>query len=66
MTVLEREEWEVREERTDRVLGTYSTAKRPERGDVIEFDGQPFEVRQVADIIVAEGERQSGWLIVSS
>jgi hypothetical protein len=63
---LEKEEWEVREERTNRVLGTYSAATRPARGDVIEFDGQPFEVRQVADIVVGVSETQRGWLIVSS
>ena len=62
----EREEWEVREERTNRVLGTYSAATRPARGDVIKLDGQPLEVRQVADIIVGNGETQRGWLIVSS
>ena len=61
-----REEWEVREERTNRVLGTYTAAKRPARDDVIELDGQPFKVRQVADIVVSDGEAQRGWLIVSS
>ena len=61
-----REEWEVREERTNRVLGTYSAATRPVRGDVIKLDGHPLEVRQVADIIVGSGETQRGWLIVSS
>jgi hypothetical protein len=49
------EHWEVREERTNRVLGTYSTARRPRRGDVVELDGQRFEVRQVADIAVSDG-----------
>ena len=59
-------EWEVREERTNRVLGTYSFAKRPARGDVVELDGELFEVRQVADITVGDDETQCGWLIVSS
>src|SRR5476649_1192459 len=35
-------EWEVREDRTNRVLGTYSFAKRPVRGDVVELDGERF------------------------
>jgi hypothetical protein len=61
------EEWEVREDRTNRVLGTYSEAKRPARGDVIELDGRPFTIVQVADLVVGNGEtRQRGWLIVSS
>jgi len=60
----ELEKWEVREELTNRVLGRYSAATRPARGDVIELDGQRFEVRQIADII-ADGETQRGWLIVS-
>jgi hypothetical protein len=61
------EEWEVREDRTNRVLGTYSAATRPARGDVIELDDQPFNVIQVADLVVGNGERrQRGWLIVSS
>ena len=61
------EEWEIREDRTNRVLGTYSAARRPARGDVIELDDQPFKVIQVADLIVGNGEtRQRGWLIVSS
>jgi hypothetical protein len=60
------EEWEVREEATDRVLGTYSFAKRPERGDVVELDGLRFDVRQVADIAVGDDGTQRGWLIVSS
>jgi hypothetical protein len=58
------EEWEVRAEGTNRVLGKYSTATRPARGDVVELDGQRFEVRQVADLAVGEGETQRGWLIV--
>jgi hypothetical protein len=62
----EREEWEVREERTNLVLGTYSAPTRPSRGDVIKVDGQPFKVLQVADILVGHGETQRGWLIVSS
>ena len=60
------DEWEVREEQTDRVLGRYSTARRPARGDVVELDGQQFEVRQVADVAVGESETQHGWLIVST
>jgi hypothetical protein len=60
------EEWEVREEGTNRVLGTYSAVTRPARGNVIELVGQRLEVRQVADIAVAEGNTQRGWLIVSS
>jgi hypothetical protein len=63
--VSKREEWEVREEQTNRVLGTYTAATRPAREDVIEVDGQPFKVRQVADIVVSDGETQRGWLIVS-
>jgi hypothetical protein len=59
-------EWEVREERTNRVLGTYSFAKRPVRGDIVELDGERFGVRQVADIAVGDDETQCGWLIVSS
>jgi hypothetical protein len=55
----ELEEWEVREELTNRVLGRYSAAMRPARGDVIELDAELFEVRQVADIVV-DGERPSG------
>ena len=64
MGLSEPEEWEVREDLTNRVLGTYAAAARPARGDVIELDGQRFEVMQVADI-VANGETQRGWLIVS-
>jgi hypothetical protein len=60
----ELEEWEVREELNNRVLGRYSAATRPVRGDLIELDGERFEVRQVADI-VADGETQRGWLIVA-
>jgi hypothetical protein len=37
---------------------------RPARGDIVELDGQLFEVRQVADLGVSEGETQRGWLIV--
>jgi hypothetical protein len=59
-------EWEVREERTNRVLGTYSFAKRPARGDVVELDGERFDVRQVADIAVGDEKTQCGWVIVSS
>jgi hypothetical protein len=59
-------EWEVREERTNRVLGTYSFAKRPARGDVVELDGELFDVRQVADVTVGDDETQHGWLIVST
>jgi hypothetical protein len=33
---------------------------------VIELEGKPFDVRQVADIVVGDGETQRGWLIVSS
>jgi hypothetical protein len=63
----ERAEWEVREERTNRVLGTYSAATRPARGNMIELDGQSFEVLQVADIVVGDRKpQQRGWLIVSS
>jgi hypothetical protein len=63
----DREEWEVREDRTNRVLGTYLAARRPARGDVIELDDQPFRIIQIADLIVGNGEtRQRGWLIVSS
>jgi hypothetical protein len=58
------EEWEIREEGTNRVLGTSSFAKRPVRGDVVELDGERFDVRQVANIAV--GDTQRGWLIVSS
>jgi hypothetical protein len=58
------EEWQVREERTNRALGRYSTATRPARGDIFELAGQLFEVRQVADLAVSEGETQRGWLIV--
>ena len=65
MGTSDRQEWEVREELTNRVLGTYSAATRPARDDVIELDGQPVHVRQVADIVVADGETQRGWLIVS-
>ena len=62
----ETEEWEVREEGTHRVLGTYTAATTPTRGDVIEFDGRPLEVRQVADIVAGDGDmKQRGWLIVS-
>jgi hypothetical protein len=57
------EEWEIREEGTNRVLGTYSFAKRPARGDVVELDGELFAVRQVADITL--GDTQRGWLVVS-
>jgi hypothetical protein len=61
----DKEKWEVREDRTNRVLGTYSAATRPERGDVIEVDDQPFKITQIADIVVGNGERrQHGWLIV--
>jgi hypothetical protein len=60
------EQWQVREERTNHVLGTYSTAKRPVRGDVVELDGQRFVVRQIADIAVSDGKTQRGWLIVAS
>jgi hypothetical protein len=70
------EEWDVREGRTNRVLGMYSAATRPARGDVIELDDQPFKIElddqpfkivQVADLVVGNGERrQRGWLIVSS
>jgi hypothetical protein len=50
-----------------RVLGMYSAATRPARGDVIELDDQPFKIVQVADLVVGNGERrQRGWLIVSS
>jgi hypothetical protein len=63
---VEIEEWEVREEGTDRVVGTYSFAKRPERGDVLELDGQWFDVRQIADITVGDDGTQRGWLVVSS
>lgn len=67
MGAVERGEWEVREERTNRVLGTYSAATRPARGNMIELDGQTFEVLQVADIVVGDGEpQQRGWLIVLS
>ena len=58
------EEWQVREERTNRVLGRYPTATRPARGDIVELDGQLYEVRQVADLAVSEGGTQRGWLIV--
>ena len=62
-----KEEWEVREDRTNRILGTYSAVTRPARGDVIELDDRPFKITQVADLIVGNGEtRQRGWLIVSS
>ena len=64
MGTSELEEWEVREELTNRVLGRYSAATRPVRGDLIELDGERFEVRQMADI-VADGETQRGWLIVA-
>lgn len=50
----------------ERVLGTYSAATRPGRGDVIEVDGEPFRVIQVADIVVGHGKTQRGWLMVSS
>jgi hypothetical protein len=60
------EEWEVREDGTNRVVGTYSFAKSPERGDVVELDGQLFDVRQIADIVVGDDGTQRGWLIVSS
>jgi hypothetical protein len=61
------EEWEVREDGTNRVLGTYSATTRPARGDVIELDDQRLKVIQVADLVVGNGERrQRGWLIVSS
>jgi hypothetical protein len=60
------EQWQVREERTNRVLGTHSTAKRPARGDVVELNGQRFVVRQVADIAACDGKTQRGWLIVTS
>jgi hypothetical protein len=59
------EEWELREPETNRVLGTYSAATRPARGDTIEVDGQTFHVRQVADIAAGAGETQRGWLIVA-
>jgi hypothetical protein len=65
--VSETEEWEVREEGTNRVLGTYTAAARPARGDVIELDGSRLEVRQVADIVAGDGDtKQRGWLIVST
>jgi hypothetical protein len=60
------EEWGVREEHTNRVLGTYATATTPARGDIVELDGQRFEVKQVADIAAGDGETQRGWLVVSS
>jgi hypothetical protein len=59
-------EWEVREDGTNRAIGMYSFAKRPERGDVVELDGERFDVRQVADIVVGDDGTQRGWLIVSS
>ena len=63
----EGEDWEVREEATNRVLGTYSAAARPARGDVIELDGRRLEVRQVADIVAGDGDaKQRGWLVVST
>jgi hypothetical protein len=59
------EQWEVREEGTNRVLGTHSTSARPARGDLVELEGKRYKVEQVADIAVSDGKTQRGWLIVA-